>query len=152
MSRTPSSAVGVQTVSLLFGGDSTELLTYPLTPSPPLRLFSRYVLSVHTHPEPSGAWRSGVEGTKARGSSQVKETDLTQERPTFRADFPILLFEGSSFPRPCSGCPRSQLPPHHPLVHTLPAYPSSQCSLLPSRLLLKARIGWSMVAPAEAEG
>lgn len=63
MSRTPSSAVGLQTVSLLFGGDSTELLTYPLTPSPPLRLFSRYVLSVHTHPEPSGAWRSGVEGT-----------------------------------------------------------------------------------------
>lgn len=128
VSRTPSSAVGLQRVCLLFGGDSAELLTYPLTPSPPLRLFSRYVLSVHTRPEPSGAWRSGVEGTKARGSGQVKATDLTQERPAFRADFPILLCEGSSFPRPCSGCPRSQRPPHRPLVYTLPAHPSSQCS------------------------
>ena len=129
MSRTPLSAVGLQRVSLLFGGNSAELLTYPLTPSPPLRLFSRYVLGVHTRPEPSGAGEVVLKAqTKARGSGQVKATDLTQERPAFRADFPILLCEGSSFPRPCSGCPRSQRPPHRPLVYTLPAHPSSQCS------------------------
>lgn len=141
-------------------------LSYSLTHSPlhPHFAYSVDMCCVSTHVQ--SLLEPGEVVLKAQrlmAPGQVKGTDLTQERPTFRPDFPILLFEVSSFPGPCSGCPRSQRPSRHPLICTLPAWPPlhrAACSLPvcskspdwmehggPSRA--KGLVLWRKAGPAE---
>ena len=120
-------------------------LSYSLTHSPlhPHFAYSVDMCCVSTHVqsllEPGEAV---LKAQRLMAPGQLKGTDLTQERPTFRPDCPI--------PGLAQAVPRSQRPPRHPLI--APFLHGRKSSLFPSGLFPKAQIGWSMVAPAEPKG
>lgn len=151
MSRTPSSAVGLREGPFSLVGTP---LSYSLThshPFTPTSLFSRYVLSIHTCPEPL-AWRSGVEGIDKGPWLLVRQRNRPHsgKDPPSGLNFPILLLRSPPSQGLAQAVPgASGLPTI--LVRTLPACPSPE-QPAPFQVVPKSPDWmWSMVAPAEPE-